>query len=475
MFELNQLHSFTPHNFDRIRLTIDQADQETAWKKAQAYSNPLSRYNAYLNGVCLPTFLNWLSEWLAEEKLPKPCIWPSQDIASIWEVVNGTAIEIGETRLVLIPSDEGDLEQLCVPQEWVDIPNWSADYYLAVQVNLDGDDDEFWIEICGFATHRQLKNKGQYNISDRTYSLAIEELTPSLTVMQITLGLNLQAEVSPLPSLSQVEAEKLLQTLSNLSVYSPRLKSSFYQWAAFFANDKYRQELYEKRLGILPNLIDRAKTYLQTGWQTIGEMIESLGNLDPNLVYAMEGSERYRDGHSKSQNKIPTLIELLQDHRNKGNQWRAAELLGRVEPGNAEAIAALTHLLQTTEDDTLRRQAAVSLGKIDPKNAAAGLRIGKIIELNIQLDTVRVVLVVTLLPEGIDKTNVHLRVCPVQSQTLPPHLELIVLDEDGEVFWEEQADITTNSIQYEFRAAIGDYFQVKIAWRGVNVTEDFTI
>jgi len=278
-----------------------------------------------------------------------------------------------------------------------------------------------------------------------------------------------------LPSLSQVEAEKLLHTLSNLSVYSPRLKSSFYQWAAFFANDKYRQELYEKRLGILPNLIDRAKTYLQTGWQTIGEMIESLGNLDPNLVYAMEGSERYRDGHSKSQNKIPTLIELLQDHRNKGNQWRAAELLGRVEPGNAEAIAALTHLLQTTEDDTLRRQAAVSLGKIDPKNAAAGLRIGKIIELNIQLDTVRVVLVVTLLPEGIDKTNVHLRVCPVQSQTLPPHLELIVLDEDGEVFWEEQADITTNSIQYEFRAAIGDYFQVKVAWRGVNVTEDFTI
>ncbi|WP_449420397.1 DUF1822 family protein [Phormidium nigroviride] len=488
MFELNQLQSFKAQNNDNLRLTIDQADQEIAWHKAQHHSNPISRYNAYLNGACLKPFLNWLSEWLEEETLSQPSVWHYQDIASIWEVVNGTAIEIGETRLVLIPSDEGDLEELCVPQEWVDIPNWSADYYLAVQVNLDGDNDEFWIEICGFATHRQLKSEGRYSISNRTYSLAIEELTASLTVMQITLGLNLQAEVSPLPNLSEVEAEKILKTFSDSSVYSPRLKGSFYQWAAFFANDEYRQHLYNQRLPkngvpavlatpsqIPENLLQRAKNYWQAGWQTVGEMIESLGTLDPNLVYAMEGSERYRDGHSKSQNKIPTLIELLQDHRNKGNQWRAAELLGRVEPGNAEAIAALTHLLQITQDDTLRRQAAVSLGKIDPPNVAAGLRIGKIIELNIQLDIVRVVLVVTLLPEGIDKTNVHLRVCPVQTQTLPPNLELIVLDEDGEVFWEEQADSATDSIQYEFRAALSDYFQVKIAWQGVNVTEDFTI
>lgn len=497
MFHLNQLQPFDSDNSYRLRLIIDQADREAAWEKAQHHSNPISRYNAYLNGACLPAFLNWLSEWLEEETLSQPSVGHYQDIASIWEVVNGTAIQIGETRLVLIPSDEGDLEELCVPQEWVDIPNWSADYYLAVQVNLDGDEDEFWIQICGFATHRQLKTEGRYSISNRTYSLPIEELTESLTVMQITLGLNLQAEVSPLPSLSKVEGAKLLQLLGDSSVYSPRLKVSFDRWAAFLANDEYRERLYEKRLEKLDDdvpvlpvvaavlvapsqsqenlLLQRAKNYWQAGWQTVGEMIESLGSLDPNLVYALEGAERYRDGHSQSQNKIPTLIELLQDHRNKGNQWRAAELLGRVEPGNAEAIAALTHLLQITQDDTLRRQAAVSLGKIEPENSAAGVRVGKIIELKIQLDTVRVVLVVTLLPEASNKSTVHLRVCPVRSQTLPAHLELIVLDEEGEVFWEEQADTITDHLQYEFRAAIGDYFQVKIAWQGVNVTEDFTI
>ncbi|MCC3413088.1 DUF1822 family protein [Microcoleus sp. PH2017_02_FOX_O_A] len=491
MFEFNQLQPLAFHESDRLQLTINEADREFVWHQAQHHSNPISRYNAYLNGVCLKTFLNWLSEWLAEEAFPQPSVWHGQDLASIWEVVNGTAFQIGETRLVLIPSDEGELEEFCVPQEWVDIPNWSADYYLPVQMNLDGDDGECWIELCGFATHRQLKNDGRYNAGDRTYCLAIEELTESLTVMQLTFGLNLQQEVSPLPSLSEGEAAKLLQLLSDSSIYSPRLRVTFEQWAAFLANDELRQLLYGKRLGILEkkevasglifstqdreNLVQRVKNYLQEGWQTVEEITEKLGILEPNFVYALEGNQRYRDGYSSTQNKIPTVIELLKDKRNKGNQWRVAELLGRVEPGNAEAIAALTDLLQTTQDDILRRQAAVSLGKIDPKNASAGLRVGKIINLEMRLDTERVVLVVTLFPEGSDKTNVHLRVSPVRSQTLPPNLELLVLDEGGEIFGEERTDMVNDSLEYEFTADLGDYFQVKVALQQVSVTEDFTI
>ncbi|MEG4814871.1 DUF1822 family protein [Microcoleus sp. K5-D4] len=492
MFEFNKSQLFNFHNSYRLRLTIDEAYRENVWDQAQQHSNPISRYNAYLNGVCLKTFSNWLSEWLAEERLPQPSVLHGQDIASIWEVVNGTAFQIGEIGLVLIPSDGGELEEFCVPQEWVDIPNWSADYYLPVQVNLDGDDGECWIELCGFATHRQLKNEGRYNAGDRTYSIAIEELTESLTVMQITLGLNLQQELPPLPSLSESEAANLLQILGDSAVYSPRLKVAFEQWAAFFVNDECRQKLYDRRLEILEkkkvaggliassptkeSLVQRVNNYWKTGWQTVEELREKLGILDPKFVYTLEGNQRYRDGYSSTQNKIPSLIELLQDKRNKGNQWRAAELLGRVEPGNVEAIAALADLLQTTQDDdTLRHQAAVSLGKIDPKNSAAGVRIGKIINLEMQLDIERVVLVVTLLPEGSDETNVHLRVCPARSQTLPPHLEVVVLDEEGEIFWEERADRASDSLQYEFRAELGDYFQVKVALQGVSVTEDFTI
>lgn len=483
MFDLTKLQPVDSNDSCLVRLTIDQADIETAWHEAQEHSNPLSRYNAYLNSVCLKPFLNWISEVWADEDLPQISVWQRQDLASIWEVVNGTAIEIGETRLVLIPSDEGDLEEFCVPQEWVDIPNWTADYYLPVQMNLDGDDGECWMEVLGFATHRQLKYEARYNATDRTYVLPIQELTKSFVVMDITLGLNLQAEVSPLPSLSEVESTQLLHTLGNSAVYSPRLLVPFGEWASFLANDECRQQLYNLRLGIIQEpvvvesqsrLVEWAKTYIQAGWETIDDIIERLGLLDSGLMYAMEG-EGYRYGDSSSQKGIPTLLDLLRDRRHKSNQLRAAELLGCVEPGNQEAISALTHLRETTENDALKRQAAVSLGKLDPKNAAAGVRIGKMIELKMELDSDRVVLEITLLPEGSDKTNIFLRVLPVRSKTLAPNLELIILDEDGEVFWQEKAHHFTNRLMYEFRGAIGDNFQVKLACGEVSITEDFTI
>jgi hypothetical protein len=479
MFQLSQLQPFNSENLNLLQLTINEAAQKIAWQQAQHHSNPISRYNAYLNGVSLSAVLNWLSEGLAGEAFPQPSVWHSQDISSIWEVVNGTAIQVGDTRLVLIPSDEGNLEELRVPQEWVDIPNWSADYYLPVQVNLDGDEEECWMEVCGFATHRQLKDQGTYSAGDRTYTLPTKELTQSLVVMQMTLGLNLQAEVSPLPSLSELKATELLQDLGNPSVYSPRLIVPFEHWASFLANDECRQQLYNQRLGIMMiqtqvNLLQRAKNYFQAGWQMTDEIIEKLGIFDPNLVFAVAGSEAYRYGGSSSQNGIPTLLDLLHD-LNKGNQLRAADLLGRVEPGNAEAISALTNLLKTTQDDDVRCQAAVSLGKLDPKNSAAGVRIGKIIELTIRLDTERVLLEITLLPEGSDRTNVYLRVLPVRSKTLPLNLEVFVLDEDGKIWWEEQADSDTNRFQNDFSGTIGDYFQVKVAYQEVSITEDFTI
>lgn len=489
MSDLTKLQLVDSTNSCLVRLTIDQAHQETAWHEAQEYSNPISRYNAYLNGACLKPFMNWITKLLAEEGLPQPSVW--HDPANIWEVLNGTAIEIGDTRLVLIPSDEVDLHEFSVPQEWLDIPNWTADYYLPVQMNLNGDDDgECWMEVLGFATHRQLKHEGRYNTGDRTYALPIQKLTTSLLVMEVTLGLNLQQEVPPLPSLSKVESTELLHTLSNLSVYSPRLLVPFAQWASFLANDECRQQLYHQRLGIIQepvlaavpsvvvekspaSLVERLNTYLQAGWETIDDIIEKFGILESGLISAIEGGG-YRYGGSNNQKGIPTLIELLND-RNKSNQLRAADLLGCVEPGNQEAIAALTNFQQSTQNDTLQRQVAVSLGKLDPNNSAAGVRIGKMIQLKMEIDTDRVVLEITLLPQGTDKTHIFLRVLPVRSKTLPPNLEVTILDEEGEVFWEEQAHNLSNSLVYEFSTAIGDYFQIKVACGEVSITEDFTI
>ena len=249
MFSLTELATAeTKH----LSLKISPADQERAWQQSHQYhSNPIARYNAYLNRICLHQFISWLDDWLSEESVPQPSVWLGEDsLPSLWEVVNGAAIQVGQTRLVLVPSETMDLEELSVPQEWVDISNWAADYYLAVQVNLD-DEDECWMEVYGFATHRQLKNQARYNLSDRTYSLATQQLTENLTLLFAKLELCLQQEVPSVATLSADEAKKLLLTLGDASVYSPRLRLDvpFVQWAALLANEQWRQQLYHQRLG----------------------------------------------------------------------------------------------------------------------------------------------------------------------------------------------------------------------------------
>lgn len=285
---------------NQLWLNISSTEKQLAWEQAQSHSHTLARYNAYLNHLCLHTFLNWLKEWLADESVPKPKILPNEDsLPSIWEVVNGAAIGVGERRIVLIPSETMDLEELCVPQEWVDIPSFAADYYLAVQVNLEADEDECFLGVCGFTTHRQLKNFGSYNSTERTYVLAAENLTANLSVMLVTLGLLVKEEIPELPSLGEAEAQKLLQLLGDASIYSPRLQVdvSFEKWAALLDNEQWRIQLYHRRIGRLVvakttipcnNLSNWFQNMFDAGWQSLDTVLnpESL-----NLNFAFRQRE----------------------------------------------------------------------------------------------------------------------------------------------------------------------------------------
>ncbi|MBW4569095.1 MAG: DUF1822 family protein [Tolypothrix carrinoi HA7290-LM1] len=244
------LSDFVNIDTKSIWLLLETSEQEEAWQLSGRHSNAIACYNAFLNRICTANMLKWFEEWLREESSLHAEVFVSQEsLYSILELVNGTAIKIGESRIVLVPTETIDLEELCVPQEWVDIHGWAGDYYIPVQIDLDGDDD-CWMRVCGFATHLQLKNQGRYNQSDRTYSLPIEQLTENFTLLFATLGLRLQEELTPEVTLSEVEAESLLQMLSDASIYSPRLRLDvpFSQWAALIANEQWRQRLYNQRL-----------------------------------------------------------------------------------------------------------------------------------------------------------------------------------------------------------------------------------
>jgi Protein of unknown function (DUF1822) len=80
------------------------------------------------------------------------------------------------------------------------------------------------MRVCGFTTHRQLKNQGTYYEDSRTYCLPREALADNIISLFATLELNLQVEVPSVVSLSEVEATDLLHILGDASVYNPSLQ-----------------------------------------------------------------------------------------------------------------------------------------------------------------------------------------------------------------------------------------------------------
>jgi len=412
MFSLSDLASIdTKH----LWLKISPAEKEKICQQAQPYSNPIARYNAYVNKVCLNHFLIWLQDWLREESNLKVGVFPSEEsLPSIWEVVNGTAIQVGHRRLVLIPTENTDLETLCVPQEWVDIKSWMADYYIGVQVNLD-DDDDCWMRVSGFATHHQLKNQGTYNECDRTYSLPIEELTENLTSLFATRGVHLLTEVPSEITLSETLAQNLLKTLGDPTVYSPRLRSDipFTQWTALISHEQWRQQLYNLRLSQVKNTL-----------------------------------------HVTEHSSFKEQIKLSQWFQNLFT----------------EGWLPLDALLDTGTGNLALNCRSYSHGrKLSEKGA-------KLIDLKMRIGTKTVVLLLAISQEPEEKIGVLVQVHPTgNEQHLPANLKVLLL-ESGKNLQEIRSRSKDCFIQLNyFKCLTGGEFSIQLILDGLTITENFSI
>ena len=266
----------------RIWLELDAAVQAEAWQQSQAFATPVSRWTAYLNQLCLAAVMPWLQ---ADHQL-QPSPWPNPAaLSSLWEAVNGTCFEFDHTRLLLLPSETIDQDELRVPQEWIDSPDWMADYYLMAQVNLD----DGWVCLGPFTTHLQLKTMGQYDWRDRTYSLDDNQLTPDISTLWVERSLYpdavTHAPVAALPTLPLAQAENLLQRLGDPTHLTPRLEIPFEQWAALLAHGGWRQQLAQRRRGRPAR--QSVVQWLQAG---MAELAQQWGweqvELQPNLAAA---------------------------------------------------------------------------------------------------------------------------------------------------------------------------------------------
>lgn len=420
MFSLRELSTTYP---EELWLKLSVELQEKAWQRSQRHSNATARCNAYINDLCLNTFVPWLKAWLEEEQpaeesstFQPSCIsiFAESSLPSLWEFVNGSVIELGKIRLALIPSESNDLEEFCIPQEWVELPSWRADYYLAVQVSVDNQ-NESWMRLSGYVSHQNLKKKGIYHESDRAYYIAQQDLAEDLTMMLLEPEpvLNKQIQVESASNLSKETASNLLEKLGKSSVYFPGIAVSFEHWAALLANEQWRQELYERRLGQFVAAAAHKQTSINLG-QWFQEVFEA--------------------------------------------GWQSLDTLLNTGSGNLAFSF---------------RQSRPSVTEVR-KVFVEGI---KLIDLGMELENQSVALLVGLAPETEQRVGIRVQLYPAGGKTyLPSNIKLILLSQSGATLQEYKARTQDSLIQLKrFTCPMGKCFSVKVALDDFSITEYFVI
>ena len=366
----------------------------------QVYATLSSRWCAYINQICLHAFLNWIST----EDCPEASVWySSPDVPAFWEFVNGTAILLDGRRVVLIPSEAIDDSQLEVPQEWVDIPSWAADYYLAAQVKPDGE----WVRIWGYTTHTELKSLGQYDPVDRTYCLDERHVTKDLNAFWMTYQFcreeEIKAAIAPLPELSTKQAENVLQRLGDSSMSFSRLAVPFTTWGSLLDHEHWRQRLYQKRQ------------------------------------------------HPQSSPVVVNLSRWLEGVYD--NAWETIEAFFEPNPSSLAFNFRSTSGLN-----------------------AASIKRAKLIDLAMELDSHKVVLLVALLPEANQQVGIRVQLHPARVEYLPANIKLVLLSTEGDIIQEVQTRVQDNYVQLKrFDGEVGESFSIQVALNDYQITENFVI
>ncbi|RUS95306.1 hypothetical protein DSM106972_090820 [Dulcicalothrix desertica PCC 7102] len=305
-------------------LEVPSLQQQKFWEQSQQHTTVNSRWNAYVNRICLYTMLE-----LIRDDAPQASIWlGASNMPAVWDIVNGSAITIGTTKIVIIPTEAID-DELEVPQEWVDIPSWVGDYYIAVQFRSEGN-----LRIWGYTTHQELKNNSTYDPEDRTYCIDASNLTCDMDTFWVRYECypetSTRGDVSFLPELSVAQAENLIKCLGNAEVVFPRLAVPFTTWGALLKNQNWLSSLFATRRGIETSAtitqLTRLSEWLHGRIDNIWQTIEN--TLSNQQVATAWRSQNTQSLTTQNQNPIFTInrVKIL-DFASSGNE-QVALLIG---------------------------------------------------------------------------------------------------------------------------------------------------
>ncbi len=449
---------------NQIKLELSQATREKAWQETATLTSETSRYRAYLNLLARENFINWL-ELILEKKITDN--WQLKDNLNIWQFVNGSVIEIEESRIVLIPTETEDKSEIAVPQEWLTIPDWVGSYYVAVQVNIE----ESFISFWGYITYKELQSQGSLDMLNRTVDLEAEYLETDITLMIFDneYGWETIPQVNPLSVLSTTEKEFFINQIK--TTLSPRLLLYFDKWLGFISDKEILYSLanHGEIIHLTTWLTEKIEPIFTQGWQNLTDLIEQYLLTDFSLTPQWV---------TRSLTPIESL-NILHNSQDETEINQAIFCLGNLSMNSEfkqQAIASLSDIITNTEDEEIRWNAALSLRLLAPNSEFSGYWRGKIVNLGLELANYDLALVMGILPKSETETSIFIRVYPLgDNNYLPANLHLQIIDAEGNIFKEIISRYEDNLIQYKLWANHGENIQVKLGLNDVWFTEKFCL
>jgi Protein of unknown function (DUF1822) len=436
-----------------------------------------------------------ISNYLVDMGLVVKTAFPTEDsyLSLVSKVVDGFVILVSGVKVAFIPSQNIDLAGFEIHQEWIDLDNWAADYYVPFQIVGVGEASacaeasrnencEYnYLHLWGFISHQSIQQKADLDRTLRSYEIDSADLITldTLWVSCELVGKGIASERGKVPHLAPLSTSAAAATIDRLqqhqSVFSPRLLLSFEEWGAIMNTPEYLHR-YAHPVPAITKIANWFHSQVTTidrvaqGWLTI-EQIYQQPQLLPGYYHTRGQKDRFLvSGVALSnEQEINRAVNNLYTNQNPTCQ---VDL-----PANIDSpLVLLTYLIQHTTEQTLRWQAAEYLWQIAPENSQNWQR--RIKDLGLVIQGHKLGLMVAAIPL-LDGTYAILnRVYPIGSEAyLPPNVQLSLLSEHGERLYhvESRSTVMDSYIQFYFTASVGDLFSICINLNGASINEAFSI
>ena len=451
-----------------------------------------------------------ISNYLIDLGLVVKATFPTEELylPLISKTIDGFGLLIAGVKVAFIPSNSIDLAGFEIQQEWVDLDNWVADYYVPFQLVGVGVGDSLtlgnslpsgtasrnenreqnYIHLWGFISHQSVQQKAYLDRTLRTYEVDSTDLIAELEQLWLSCELlntgELTSErgvVCPLAPLSTSAATATIERLQqHKSVFSPRLLLPFEEWGAIMNTPEYLH-LYARPLPVITKISNWFRSQVESidrAWLTIDQIVGGASpweNRQPQLLPGFFQAHDLKDPFALPNATLSTEQEIQRAVDNlyaNQNPDRKVDL-----PANVDSpLLLLTYLIQHTTDLTLCWQAVEYLWKIAPDNNQNWHR--RIKDLGLVMQGHKLGLMVAAIPLLDGTYTILNRVYPIGTEAcLPPNVQLNLLSESGERLYqvESRATAIDSYIQLYFTASIGDFFNVCISLNGSSITEAFII